>query len=90
VSVTVNLAAYLRHYAADNENVTVNGNTIRECLDNLIEKYPNLRDQIFDKHDVLHNYVSIFVAGVIAYPDKLEKPVKERDTMHILYIIGGG
>ena len=90
MAVTVNLAAYLRQYAGDKENVRVPGKTVRECLDNLIKQYPKLRDPIFDKNNALHPYVSVFVAGEIMYADKLEKPVKDGVNMNILYIIGGG
>jgi len=90
MAVTVNLAAYLRQYAANKENVLVMGKTVRECLDNLIKQYPKLKDQIFDKNNSLYPYVSVFIAGEIMYADKLEKPVKDGVNMNILYIIGGG
>ncbi|MDD5190926.1 MAG: MoaD/ThiS family protein [Dehalococcoidales bacterium] len=90
MSINVNLAAYLRQYAADKENVSVNGQTVRECLDALIKQYPKLKDQIFDKDNVLLPYVSVFAGGEIAYAGKLDKPVQDGATINILYIIGGG
>ena len=90
MAVTINLAAYLRQYTGNKENIPVKGKTIKACLDDLTGLYPKLKGQIFDKKGKIHNYVSIFAAGEIIYPDKLETPVKEDTVIHILYIIGGG
>lgn len=90
MSNTINLPAYLRSYADNKESVTVKGKTIRECLDNLIKKHPALKKMVFDEDGQLHTYVSIFAANEIVYADQLDKPIKDSDTIHILYIIGGG
>jgi sulfur-carrier protein len=90
VSNTINLAAYLRSYADDKESVTVKGKTIQECLNDLIKKYPKLKKMLFDQDEQLHNHVSIFAANEIVYADQLDKPIKDGETIHILYIIGGG
>ncbi|HEX9896924.1 MAG TPA: MoaD/ThiS family protein [Dehalococcoidales bacterium] len=90
MSIAINLPAYLRPYANDNESIAVKGKTIQECLNDLIKKYPGLKKMVFDQDGQLHTYVSIFAANEIVYADQLEKTVKDGDTIHILYIIGGG
>jgi molybdopterin converting factor small subunit len=90
MTVIINLPAYLRSYANDKESVKVKGKTIQECLDDLIKKYPGLKKMVFDQDGQLHTYVSIFAANEIVYSDQLNKSVKDGDTIHILYIIGGG
>ena len=90
MSNTINLPAYLQSYADDKESVTVKGKTIQECLSGLIIRFPKLKKMLFDDEGQLHTYVSIFAANEIVYADQLDKPVKEGDTIHILYIIGGG
>lgn len=90
MSNTINLAAYLRSYADNKESVTVKGKTIQECLNYLIKQHPGLKKMLFDQDGQLHNYVSIFAANEIVYADQMDKPVKDGDTIHILYIIGGG
>jgi molybdopterin converting factor small subunit len=90
MSAAINLASYLRPYVDDKEAVTVDGSTVRECLNALIKQYPGMKKMLFDKSGKLHDYVSVFVGGAIAYADELDKPVKDGDTLHILYIIGGG
>jgi molybdopterin converting factor small subunit len=90
MSITVNLPAYLQHYAGDKESVKVKGNTIQECLNDLIKQYPTMKKMVFDENGQLHTYVSIFAANEIVYSDQLDKPIKDGETIHILYIIGGG
>ena len=90
MSNIINLAAYLRSYADNKESVTVKGKTIRECLNDLIKKHPALKKMLFDEEGQLHNYVSIFAANEIVYADQLDKTIKDGDTIHILYVIGGG
>lgn len=90
MSVTINLASYLRSYVDGRETIEVNGNTIRECFDDLVRQYPGLKAMLFDKNNKLLDYVSVFAGGEITYADQLDKPVKNGDLLHILYIIGGG
>jgi molybdopterin converting factor small subunit len=90
MSIVINLPAYLRPYANNKESIAVKGKTIQECLDDLIKKYFGLKKMVFDEEGQLHTYVSIFAANEIVYADQLDKPVEDGDTIHILYIIGGG
>ena len=88
--VTINIPPYLRQYTADNATVTVKGKNVKSCLRALIEQYPQLNDLLFDVDNRIHNYISLFIGGDNVYSDTLEKPVKDGDTMHLIYIIGGG
>ena len=90
MGITVYLPAYLRPYADDKESIIVQGSTIKECLNNLLKLYPALNKMVFDRDGELHTYVSIFAANEIVYSDQLDKPIKDGETIHILYVIGGG
>jgi adenylyltransferase/sulfurtransferase len=90
MSVTINVASYLRAHTGNRESVTVKGKTVRECLGNLVVRYPGLKKLLFDGDGKLHDYVSVFAGGQIAYGDELDNAVKDGDTLHVLYIIGGG
>jgi molybdopterin converting factor small subunit len=90
MGVTVNIPAYLRPYTENKEMVEVNGETIKECLDSLLKKYPSLKKMVFDEDGQLHHYVSIFAANEIVYFDQFDKPIKDGEMIHLLYIIGGG
>jgi len=90
MGVKVNLPAYLQSYAADSEVVEVPGSTAAECLTHLVERFPDIGKMVFAEAGKLHDYVSIYVNGEVAYGDELDRPVSDGDDLHILYILGGG
>ncbi len=90
MAVTVNIPTYLQTYTGNKGNVEVKGSTVGECLINLVQQFPEVQKMLFTRSDRLHSYIGIFVNGQDAYPDDLAKAVKDGDTIHVLYIIGGG
>ncbi len=90
MSVKVNIPSYLKPYTNDARVVGVNGSTLKECLDHLVEQFPSMKKMLFTKEDKLLDYVSIYVGGEFAYADELAQPVKDGDELHLLYILGGG
>lgn len=90
MSIFINLPAYLRSYADDRESIPVNGDTIQDCLNDLIKQYSRLKKMIFDDEGQLHTYVSIFAVNEVVYSDQLNKQVKDGDIIHVLYVLGGG
>ncbi len=90
MSVKVNIPAYLQPYTKDTAIIEVNGGTIEECLNDLVKQFPDMNKMVFTKDGKLHDYVGIYFKGEFAYADKLAKPVKNGEELHILYMIGGG
>jgi molybdopterin converting factor small subunit len=77
--------------ATDGKNVVeALGNTVGECLKNLMETYPGMEDILFDKKGKLRNTMEIYVNQESAYPDELKKRVKDGDNIHLLFMIAGG
>ncbi len=90
MSVKINIPSYLQSYTNDTAVVEVNGSTIDECLNHLVEQFPDIRKMVFTKEGKLLDYANIYVDGEFVYGDELAKPVKDGDEFHLLYIIGGG
>ena len=90
MSIKVNIPSYLKSYTNDAQVVEVNGSTVKECLDRLVEQFPSMKKMVFTKDGRLLDYVSIYVGGEFAYADELAQPVKDEDELHLLYILGGG
>ena len=90
MSIKVNIPSYLKSYTNDAQVVEVNGSTVKECLDRLVEQFPSMKKMVFTKEGKLLDYVSIYVGGEFAYADELAQPVKDEDELHLLYILGGG
>ncbi|MDD5288843.1 MAG: MoaD/ThiS family protein [Dehalococcoidales bacterium] len=90
MSITFNIASYLQPYTGGKEGIKVEGNSVRECLNDLIRQFPTIKKRLLDENGNLLDYVSVFAGEDVAYADQLDKPVKDGDVLHILYIIGGG
>ncbi len=90
MSATIKVAIYLQPYIGDKEIIKVEGNTVRECLHNLIAQFPEIEKMLLDEKKRLLDYISVFVCDDVVYEDQMDIPVKDGDILNILYIIGGG
>jgi len=90
MSVKINIPSYLQPYTSQQEVVEVPGSTVEECLDHLVERFPDISRMLYVQEGELFDYVSIYVNGEFACTDELARPVKDGDELHILYILGGG
>jgi molybdopterin synthase sulfur carrier subunit len=90
VSVKINIHPFLSQHT-DNQNVVeVNGNTVGQCLEQLVDRFPELKPWLFEKNGKLNRLVEIYVNMESSYPEELAKPVKDGDELHIIIIISGG
>jgi MoaD family protein len=72
------------------DEVKVNGSTVGECLKHLIEQYPSIKKELFTETGNLFKNIIISVNGKSAYPEQLDKPVKDGDQLTIVFIVSGG
>ncbi len=68
----------------------VDGQTVGDCLDSFLERYPEAKDKLFEKPGQLHAYIEVYVNDESAYPDELAKPVKDGDEISLTYLMSGG
>ena len=90
MSVKVNIHPFLLHLTNQQDSVQAEGNNVGEVLNYLVEKYPGLREWLFEKDGKINNLVEIYVNMESSYPEELTKPVKEGDELQIIIIITGG
>ncbi len=90
MSVRVNIHPSLRHATGGKDVVEVQGRTVGECLDSLVQIYPAVKDGLFDKKSKLLNYVDIYVNLESSHPEGLAKPVKVDDEIYLVLMIAGG
>jgi adenylyltransferase/sulfurtransferase len=72
------------------EEVEVKGDTVGECLNDLVRRFPGMHDMIFDLHGALRSTLEIYVNFESAYPDELGKAVKDWDEIHLTLLLAGG
>ena len=90
MSIGVNIHQTLRHLTKDQAKVEVNGNTVGQCLYDLVKQFPGIKPKLFDKKGKLLNYVEIYINLESSYPEELAKPVKDGDELYITLMIAGG
>jgi len=90
MAVNVKIPVYLQHLTDRTEMTEVGGETVGRCLKQLVEQFPRLGKELFDKNGNLLPYVDIYVNGESAYPDEMVKPVNNGDELYVTYIIEGG
>jgi sulfur-carrier protein len=90
MSVKININPFLTHITNNQSVVEVSGNTIGQCIQQLVTRFPELKKWLFKKNGKLSNLVDIYLNKESSYPLELDKPVKDGDELHIIVIISGG
>jgi MoaD family protein len=91
MAVTVKLPTQLRAAAGGSAEAEVDGSTVGEVLDDLFERYTELRDRISEDDGSLRRFVNVYVEGEdIRFLDGLETPVAEGGEVTILPAVAGG
>ena len=88
--VKVKLPTILRKHSGGEAVVEGDGQTVRDLLGNLEQRYPGLTEGIVNGEG-LHRFVNLYVNGEdVRYLSALETPVGEGDTVSILPAVAGG
>ena len=74
--------------ADDRETVVVSGSTVREVVENLTLRYPDLRPRLFDKGQ-LRSSISVAVDGEIGSLGLLDA-LEEDSELHFIPALAGG
>ena len=90
MAVKIHVHATHRQFTDGLEVVDVKGNTVGECLNQLVREFPEVEKALFAKKDKLHNIVEVYLNHTSAYPDELAKPVKDGDEIHLVVMLAGG
>ena len=89
----VKLYAGLRQAAATGQIdiSTDTGDTIRDVLDRVIEKYPALANELYDQRGMLQPYVAVYLCGRESrHHQGLDTPVTDSDQLAIFPPAAGG
>jgi molybdopterin converting factor small subunit len=88
MSIKVRLNMPLQKLAGGKKMVKVSGNTVRECLNDLIKILPGAENNIFYKNGYLRPLILINNAH---FPqDELDREVKDGDELWMITMMFGG
>ena len=80
----------MRQHADNQPAVDVSGANVKEVLDNLGAKFPNITGRIFENGQ-LRRFVNLYLNDEdIRYLDNLQSPVKDGDVLSIIPAVAGG
>ena len=86
----VRIPPTLRPEVGGERQVEASGSTIREVLENLVERFPALAAQLFEDGDVAP-FVNVYLRGEdVRTLDGSDTPVREGDTVILLPAMAGG
>ncbi len=90
MAVTVSIPTQLRAVTGGEPEAEVAGGTVGEVLDELFERYADLRDRICEDGG-LRRFVNVYVGGEdIRFLSGLETEVADGDEVKILPAVAGG
>ena len=87
---TVRIPPTLRAEVGGERQVPVEGDTVRELLDDLMSRFPGLRSQLVEDEE-LAAFVNVYVGGEdVRMLDGLDTPVEQGSTVILLPAMAGG
>ncbi len=89
--VKVLIPTPLRPFTDQKETVEIEGALVRDLLDNLTDRYRDLRKHLFDDSGKLRSFVNVYVnEDDIRSLDRFDTRVSEKDVVSIVPSIAGG
>jgi molybdopterin synthase sulfur carrier subunit len=89
--VKLRIPTPLRPLAGGAAELTVEGATVAEVLENLERNHPGFQERLYDDRGEIRRFVNIYVGGEdIRFLKGLDTPVREGDEVSIVPAVAGG
>jgi molybdopterin converting factor small subunit len=90
-NVNVRVTAVLQKVTGGQKNVAANGATVAQVFDDIDEKFPGFKAQVYAADGKLHRFVNIYLNDEdIRYTGGVDTALKAGDTLDILPALAGG
>ena len=91
MAITVRIPTPLQRLTKNQEEISLEGSTVRELVANLEKSFPGIRERICDEKGQLRRFVNIYVNEEdIRFLKGEETPLKDGDEVSIIPAIAGG
>ena len=89
--VTVRLPTIMRSHAGGKSEVSAQGDTIGQVVDDIVRQVPGTAAHLKAPDGGVHKFVNVYLNDEdIRYLGKLDTPVKDGDQVSILPAVAGG
>jgi molybdopterin converting factor small subunit len=87
----IKLSSPFQSYTQGLLEVPVQGKTVADAMNNLVEQFPSLRLHLFDSQGNLRPFVNLFLGGKpIRELQGAETPLEEADVLRLVPSVAGG
>ena len=91
MSVSVRIPTILRTYTDGESEVSAEGATLAEVLDDLDSHYAGIRGRILDDQGALRRFVNVYVGNDdVRFLDNLETPTPDGTQISVIPAVAGG
>lgn len=91
MAATIEIPSALQKFVKDQPAVEIEGNTIENVFNGLIDQYGDLQNHLYDENGNLRSFVNIYLNDKdIRYAKNLDTQVKDGDIIQIVPSIAGG
>jgi sulfur-carrier protein len=91
MSVSVRIPTILRTYTGGESEVSAEGETLTEVLDNLDDSYAGIKGRIIDEKGELRRFVNVYVGNDdVRFLDNLETATPEGTEISVIPAVAGG
>lgn len=89
--VTIRIPTPLRSATDGQRAVEVEGHTVDEALRALVDRYPELADNLYNEEDTLRQFVNVYVGDDdVRFGDGVDTALAAGDEVSIVPSIAGG
>ena len=91
MSASVRIPTILRTYTGDASEVSAEGSTLAEILDDLEANHPGIRARILDDNGKVRRFVNVYVGDEdVRFEKGLQTEVKDGQQVSIIPAVAGG
>ena len=91
MAVTVRLPTIMRSNAGGQSEISAQGDTIGEVIDDVVRQFPGTATHLKAPDGGVHRFVNVYLNDEdVRYLGKLETKVAEGDTVSIVPAVAGG
>ena len=91
MSVSVRIPTILRTYTNGESQVSAEGGTLSEVIDNLDASYPGIKGRILDEQGAIRRFVNVYIGNDdVRFIDGVETQTAEGAQVSVIPAVAGG
>ena len=91
MEVRVNVTSVIQKTVGGQRELTAEGGTIAELIDDIERRYPGFREQLVDEGGELHRFVNVYLNDEdVRFMEGAQTALSEGDEVSILPALAGG